>query len=103
MLGQGRIATGRYFVIRSRPNEGDIARLGIVAARKFIRRAIDRNTCKRLIREAFRYHEAALAGLDVIVICRTPIVGKQRALARAELSRLLPAMSRNGKRQDNSA
>ncbi|MGQ0751019.1 MAG: ribonuclease P protein component [Betaproteobacteria bacterium] len=103
VLGQGQVTAGRYFVIRSCPNERDSARLGIVAARKAIRRAIDRNTSKRLVREAFRRHEAGLAGFDVVVLCRTPVAGKQRALARAELSRLLPAMSRNGKLQGNSA
>ena len=66
-----------------------LARLGIVAARKAIPRAVDRNACKRLVREAFREHEELLAGLDVVVICRAPCAAVDRVAVRQELNRLL--------------
>ena len=92
VLAQGRIIRGRYFIIRARGREQNYARLGIVAARKLIRRAVDRNTCKRLVREAFREHEAELAGLDIVVVCRMPISSRARRPARQELGSLLPAL-----------
>lgn len=64
----------------------------MVTARKLIRRAVDRNSCKRLVREAFREHEVKLAGLDIVVVCRMPIAGRARRLARQELGSLLPAL-----------
>jgi ribonuclease P protein component len=96
VLDQGRIVRGRYFVIRALPSERSGARLGIIAARKALRRAVDRNSCKRLVRETFRRYEFELAGLDIVVVCRMPIPGKERRGARLELSGLLPSLARAG-------
>jgi ribonuclease P protein component len=96
VLEQGRIARGRYFVVRALPSECGGARLGIIAARKALRRAVDRNSCKRLVRETFRRYESELAGLDIVVVCRMPILGKEHRRARLELSDLLPSFARPG-------
>lgn len=92
VLARGRVITGRYFIIRARSREQNYARLGIVTARKLIRRAVDRNACKRLVREAFREHEVELAGLDIVVVCRMPISSRTRRPARQELGSLFPAL-----------
>lgn len=93
MLAQNRVLRGHYFAVSALANERPTARLGIIAARKAIRRAVDRNTCKRIVREAFREHAAALSGLDVVVVCRAGLSGKNRPLARRELDRFLPGLS----------
>jgi len=81
-----RVLRGHYFVVRALPGARAFARLGIIASRKAIHRAVDRNTCKRIVKEAFREHAEALGKLDTVVICRTPPHGKGRALARRELN-----------------
>ena len=93
VLAQNRVLRGHYFAVSVLANERPTARLGIIAARKAIRRAVDRNTCKRIVREAFREHAAALSGLDVVVVCRAGLSGRNRTLARRELDRFLPGLS----------
>jgi len=39
-----------------------------------LKRAVDRNRMKRLIRESFRQHQAQLRGLDVVVLVRHGIL-----------------------------
>lgn len=63
-------ASHQHFLILSRDNGSDTARLGLVIAKKNIRLAVNRNRVKRLIRESFRHHQQQLAGLDVIVLAR---------------------------------
>ena len=43
-------------------------RLGIVVAKKKIRKANDRNRLKRTVRESFRLNQSILSGVDLIVI-----------------------------------
>lgn len=49
-------------------------RLGIIVARKKIRKAHDRNKLKRLIRETFRLSQHKLISLDFIVIINSQSV-----------------------------
>jgi ribonuclease P protein component len=65
---------------------------------------VDRNTCKRIAREAFREFAADLAGLDVVVICRTVVAPKERSRARNELNGMLPQLAvHDGAREAPSA
>ena len=43
-------------------------RLGVVAPRRVLRRAIDRNRAKRHIRESFRYARGRLPNCDIVVV-----------------------------------
>src|SRR5690606_12677704 len=45
-------------------------RLGLVIAKKNVRRAVDRNKVKRIARESFRHHRAELDNLDIVVLAR---------------------------------
>jgi len=49
------------------------ARLGMVIAKKYLRKAVDRNRLKRQIRESFRYFKQQLSGMDVVVLLRADI------------------------------
>lgn len=46
------------------------ARLGIIAGKRFLPRAIDRNRNKRVIREVFRRHHIKYRNIDVVVMLR---------------------------------
>lgn len=69
------------------------ARLGIIAGRKAIPRAVDRNRSKRLVREVFRAAQRMLAALDVVVLCRSGLARGENAAGRAEVARLFAAVS----------
>jgi ribonuclease P protein component len=51
-----------------RSNDEEVSRLGLAISKKNCRRATARNRIKRIIRESFRQQQAALAGLDIVVI-----------------------------------
>jgi ribonuclease P protein component len=63
-----------YFTLLATPNLREHARLGLIVAKRFERKAVRRNLVRRLIRESFRHHQRILAGLDVVVLvrCRLP-------------------------------
>lgn len=58
----------KWFTVLSRRNTLDTARLGLAISKKQCRAAMARNRIKRVVRESFRQHQEALAGLDVVVI-----------------------------------
>lgn len=45
-------------------------RLGLVVGKKSAKKAVQRNSIKRVVRESFRTHKQALNGLDLIVLTR---------------------------------
>ena len=48
-------------------NQLNYARLGVVAAKKNISLAVQRNRVKRVVRESFRLNRGNIVGIDVIV------------------------------------
>jgi ribonuclease P protein component len=79
---------GEQFQVYGKPNERGVARLGIVVSKQVMPRAVDRNYCKRFVREVFRQEHELLHGFDFVV---RPRSGKfpLPAAARAELRELL--------------
>ena len=45
-----------------------VSRLGVVAPRRVLRRAIDRNRAKRHVRESFRLVRSALPKWDIVIV-----------------------------------
>lgn len=79
------VVSGRLFVVRAKPNGLSSPRLGIVASKKVLPRAVDRNRGKRLARETFRLAHHDLAALDVVVQLRSALAKRNNAIARQEL------------------
>ncbi len=69
-------SSGKALTVLARQSGREVARLGLAIPRKHIRRAVERNRVKRLIRESFRRHQHLLRGLDVVVIGRSDLVKK---------------------------
>ncbi len=53
---------------------GKNSRIGFAVAKKQIKRAVDRNRIKRLIRESFRRHQNELPNVDIVVMVRNNIL-----------------------------
>ena len=61
------------FTVLAISNQQEFPRLGLAIAKKHVRRAVDRNRIKRLIRESFRHNPVLLSGLDIVVLARKGI------------------------------
>ena len=61
-----RIAN-RYLVMRYRPNDKKVARLGLIVAKKTAKLAVQRNYMRRVLRELFRLNQHQLPAMDVVV------------------------------------
>lgn len=71
----------------ARSNGGSAARLGLAIAKKNLRRAVDRNRLKRIVRASFREARATLNGWDIVVMARPAAAGAPRAELHASLAR----------------
>ena len=91
-----------HFVVRARANEMEQPRLGIIAGRKAVPRALDRNRGKRLIREVFRAASAALGAYDVTVQMRSDLRDSDNPSIRAELGKLFELIARRGQTREPS-
>lgn len=56
------------FTVLVRPNQLSTPRIGIVVAKKKVKRAVDRNRIKRVVREMFRCNQQNLPPLDIVVL-----------------------------------
>ncbi len=72
MFAQPLRAGDRYFQVLARPRPAGGSRLGLAIAKKQLRRAVDRNRIKRLVREFFRTRVLPQEGpaLDYVVMAR---------------------------------
>jgi ribonuclease P protein component len=86
-------ATGKrfgneFFTANAQPNDLTWPRLGMSIAARILRRAVDRNRVRRLIRESFRMHQQQLPSLDIIIGARSGAAKADRAHLRASLDKL---------------
>ena len=61
-------SSDRFFTVLFRNNGTGLSRLGLAISKKQLKRAVDRNLVKRLVRESFRTHRGGLRGVDVVVL-----------------------------------
>jgi ribonuclease P protein component len=80
---------GKFFQVYAKPNGRDESRLGITVNKRYVPRAVARNLCKRLARETFRRHRAALVGVDLVVRARAVVLAATSAQARSEILELM--------------
>ncbi|MEB3768335.1 ribonuclease P protein component [Acinetobacter sp. MD2] len=74
-----------HFLFLAKPSTQLNSRLGIVVAKKKVRRAHERNRIKRIARESFRLHQHRIGLLDIVVM---PKIGIE-AVSNAELHQQL--------------
>jgi ribonuclease P protein component len=87
IFGNGRKYVGKYVIMWIDQGPG---RVGVVAAKKTFRRAVDRNRAKRLMREAFRLTvpQSDCDG-DMVLLGRRRILEVKMQEVKSELSSLL--------------
>lgn len=61
------------------------ARLGLAIAKKNLKRAVDRNLVKRIVRESFRHSQTQLEGLDIVVLVQRNVNLTDRAALHQSL------------------
>ena len=74
-----------HFLFLAKFTEQPKSRLGLVVAKKKVRRAHERNRIKRIARESFRLHQQQIELLDIVVM---PKMGVD-AISNAELHQQL--------------
>jgi len=97
-----RVST-KELLILARSNQLDHARLGIVVAKKNVRRATQRNRIKRITRETFRLQQHQLidpsGGIDAIVLARSGLGLLDNAALHKLLNQLWQQLQRKANKQ----
>lgn len=99
-----RVLRSAHFELRYQPSAETTARLGLVIAKRFARRAVLRNLLKRLAREAFRQLRPQLGSFDIVLrLTRAPTLDlaadvvtcrDRRRVWRQEIEALLARLPR---------
>lgn len=60
----------KHLLLLAKPNSLAFSRIGLVVAKKSIRRAVARNRIKRVVRETFRQGKTVPVALDIVFLAR---------------------------------
>lgn len=76
------------------------ARLGLVVGKKLLKRAVDRNRVKRVVRERFRLRRGELPVMDLVVRLFSRPPALDTAAMAEDIDRLLDRLIRQAARSD---
>ncbi len=74
VFGNRLAVSGKELLLVANSNNESTARLGLAIKRKDIKKAVHRNTIKRIIRESFRLNRMKLHHLDIVVVSRPSLL-----------------------------
>jgi len=86
VFSSGRKHVSDGLVVIAAPGGTSRSRLGLALAKKRIRRAVDRNRVKRVIRESFRHARYRLPHTDVVVLARSKTATMSNAVLAEQLA-----------------
>lgn len=89
----GKRLGDEFFTINAQANGLTCARLGMSIAARILRRAVDRNRLRRLIRESFRVNQLRLPALDIVIGVRAGVQTADNARLRSALEKLWQKIS----------
>jgi len=75
---KGKKTTHQFFAVFCYFNNLQHSRIGLVVPKKSIKRAVERNRFKRLVRESFRLKQHNLSGLDIVVLAYKQAEGVEK-------------------------
>lgn len=81
-------ASSQHFLLLVSENRLAAARLGIVIGKRRVKRAVDRNLLRRLMRESFRHLGPELVGLDIVILVRANMDHPDKSAVTAELGKV---------------
>jgi ribonuclease P protein component len=89
-----RRCSDRYFTVLACPSELQHSRLGLAISKKQLRRAVDRNRVKRLVRDHFRrfVRPSDSSAFDYVVMARSAVRQTDGQALREALARLFDAV-----------
>jgi ribonuclease P protein component len=73
-------------------NAGNGPRLGIVVGKKHLPKAVDRNTLKRIVREAFRERRDDLPSWDIMIRLRRSLKGQVQSTWKPRVTESVKAL-----------
>ncbi len=76
------------------PNEDNHPRLGLTVAKRFVKRANQRNRIKRVIRNSFRLNQHNLPPLDIVVLVRGGVLEMENPELKKLVEKLWRKLSR---------
>lgn len=102
VFGFRKAIRGKLLMLHYQPRpEGNTeARLGVVVAKKLLKKAVDRNRVKRVVREQFRRRRTSLPAVDLIVRLAAKPASLDAALLAADLLALLDKLQRPRLKRD---
>ncbi len=76
-----------YFTLLAVKNDLEYPRIGLVVAKKNIRKAVNRNLIKRIIRDNFRRHRHSITNIDIVVLARRETLDASPSLLKKSLEK----------------
>ncbi|MBI4253110.1 ribonuclease P protein component [Candidatus Uhrbacteria bacterium] len=101
---KGERAATPFYTVRWRENALSVPRFGFVVANKISKKATERNTIKRRLRECVRKNIVLCTSpVDVVIVVKQSALGAKSALLEPEIVRTLSYIQRRhtASRRDN--
>jgi len=89
-----RLSCG-YFTLLHRKQTLGHPRLGLVIAKKSLKRSVDRNRFKRICRDQFRQYQHLLSSRDMVIISRKPLKQFESQKLHQQLNQLFQELSQS--------
>jgi len=89
---------GKGLMALASPNERDHPRLGLIFSKKNVRRAVDRNRLKRIVRESIRLQQHRLPSVDIVVLARRGVHELDNATVHRQLHGMWRRLERETRR-----
>ena len=87
-----KVSHPSYLLLARRVPASPSARLGLIAAKKHLKLAVQRNRFKRIARESFRHNQHALQGIELILMARSGAAQASAAELRAAFDQAWPRL-----------
>jgi ribonuclease P protein component len=83
----------RYFLALTSANQLAHPRLGIMAQKRYLKLAVERNLVKRIVRESFRAASFHLKKLDIVILMRSECTPLDKKALRQDIDQIWRELS----------